>query len=148
VAEEQRTNRGENELTAGEVGWLLGALLTLACLSWVVPVSVVLMRSGHLPRLGVVRAAGAAIRLVADGLWSDPGRAYPTDVRDLMPAGLVWWAFAGPVLVMTVVLGHLCWRRLEPAISKEMLGRRRAAAGVRTSSGRPRPARPTRDTRA
>jgi type IV secretion system protein VirD4 len=124
VAEEHRTNRADNELTAGEVGWLLGGLLTLACLSWVVPVSVVLMRSGHLPRLGVVSAAGAAIRLVADGLWSDPCRAYPTEVRDLMPAGLVWWAFAGPVLVITVVLGRVCWRRLEPAISKEMLGRR------------------------
>jgi type IV secretion system protein VirD4 len=124
AAEDRRRPHSNNELSGAEMSWLLAALIAVSGLAWVVPASVALVASGKLPHLAVPRAVIAAGRIAGDGLWSEPRDAYPATVRGVMPAGVTWWAYALPTLALAAVLLDVGWRRLEPAISREVLGRR------------------------
>src|SRR4051794_22945135 len=124
VADDRRGKHSDHELSGAEIGWLLAALIAVGGFAWVVPTSVALLASGEVPHLAVPRAVIAVGRIVGDGLWSEPRSAYPAGVRALMPAGAVWWAFALPAFALAAVLLDAGWRRLEPAISREVLGRR------------------------
>jgi type IV secretion system protein VirD4 len=116
--------RAHHELSGAELGWLLAGLVVASGLAWFVPAAVVLLSSGELPHLGVIRAVTAAGRLAAEGLWSDPRAAYPDAVRHVMPAGRAWWAFALPVIALATAALGMAWRRLDSVVSREVLGRR------------------------
>jgi type IV secretion system protein VirD4 len=119
--DDQRADQG---FSGVELGWLLAGVVTMSCLAWIVPAAVVLLAAGELPHLGAVRAVAAVGRIAGEGLWSDPRGAYPEEVRHLMPAGRAWWISALPVLALATVALGAAWRRLDSAVSKEVLGRR------------------------
>jgi type IV secretion system protein VirD4 len=111
-------------LTPGEVAWILGVAACLAFVAWVVPVVVVLVHSGRIPSLGLIRAVAAGVRLIGGGHTADPARAYPRDVRHLMPEAATWWTVALGTTVLLIAAVGYTWRRVEPAIARDVLGRR------------------------
>jgi type IV secretion system protein VirD4 len=114
----------DDALTPGEVAWILGVVACVAAFAWLVPVVVVLIHSGRVPPLGLIHAVVAAARLIGGGHASDPAGAYPRGVRVLMPGAGDWWTTALATTALLIVAVGYAWRRLDPAIAREVLGRR------------------------
>jgi hypothetical protein len=106
------------------IGALVVTALALAAFAWSIPASVVAVSEGEALRCAPGRAVTGTLRLVADGRWSDPASAYPARAREQMPAASTWWAIAAGLTALLAVVGVAAWRRLEPQIARDRLGRR------------------------
>lgn len=106
---------------------VLGAIATgcvLLVVAWVVPAVVVAVWKSQTPRCSPAAAIAGSVRVVSDGRWSNPASAYPPRVRAQMPDARRWWITTGAFALLLVGAGGVVWRRLEPQISRERLGRR------------------------
>ena len=81
------------------------------------------LRPRCLPRRPGELIAGT-VRLAAQQRWADPASAYSAPAARQMPEADLWWLSAGGALLALLAIAGLTWRRLEPAMARERLGRR------------------------
>lgn len=130
---------GEHDLLA-----IFAVALVLAAVALVLPVAATLVGGGRLPNAPAGKLAAGTIQLVIDGRWRDPASAYPPHVRAQMPEAATWWLVAGGTLLTILAIGAVAFRRLEPVLARERLGRRPHDP----RGSRPRPWALPRDLRA
>lgn len=93
-------------------------------LAWLTPTAVTWAYDGTTGSLSVAEAIVGTLRVVADGAWADPARAYPAASRTHMPAALGWWICAAWILATVALMCTGAWKVLEPAAAQSRLGRR------------------------
>lgn len=132
------------------LGWILAAAVIGTCLAWCGAVAVCLAYSGRTPRLGLVTALLASLRVLSGNHLHDPAAAYPVKVAALMPGAVGWWVSAGGFAVAAGSVVAAVLLRVEPQVARERLGRRpydwRGARPRAWGRGRDL-ARPSRESR-
>ncbi len=103
---------------------LLVAAATLVLIAFVMPAAATLAGSGRLPASRPGELIAGTIRLAAEQRFVDPASAYDTSTARQMPEAELWWLAAGGALLGLLAITGLTWRRLEPAMARERLGRR------------------------
>ena len=115
------------EREAEETRLAVGALVTAAVLllvAWAIPAVVVAVWQSQSLRCPPGKAIVGSVRIVSEARWSDPASAYPAAARAQMPDARRWWITTASFAALLVFVGGAGWRRLEPQISRERLGRR------------------------
>jgi hypothetical protein len=103
---------------------VLGVGLGVAGLGWLIPQAVVVVASGEVLACAVPRAVIGTLRIVSEGRWNDPASGFPGPVREQMPGPVWWWAIAGAVFALAVLIVLAVVRKVEPEVARERLGRR------------------------
>jgi len=107
-----------------ELGPLVLIAVALAALAWLLPAAVVFLTSGETLRCSPGEAVAGTVHLIGEGRWSDPASAYPPTAQTQMPGATAWWIAAlAFLLTLGVAVGGV-WRRLEPQVARDRLGRR------------------------
>jgi type IV secretion system protein VirD4 len=137
------SDRAQDDRNDIDVAGMAAAAAALAAIAWLLPVAPSFLYSGHWPHLNVVEAITGSLRLVGDARWADPASAYPPDARPTMPGAAGWWMATGWLLLTLGFTATGVWRRFEPLVARERLGRRR----YDPHGARPRPWARPRDLR-
>jgi len=82
------------------------------------------LHDGALPRLSLAESFVGFVRIVADGLWDDPARAFPARARDVMPNAAGWWAAMTWTSAVVGAFAVGVWRRVDAYVAQSTLGRR------------------------
>lgn len=106
------------------VGTMLGSAAVLAAVLWLIPHVVCLAYSARWPDLTLLEAITGTARIATDSQWAEPALAYPARARAVMPGATGWWAATAWLLVTAGCAAVGTWRRLEPVLARERLGRR------------------------
>ena len=106
------------------IGALLLTAAALAAFGWTLPTVIVVVSEGEGLRCSPGQAVAGTLRLLAEGRWSDPASAYPAGAREQMPEAGGWWTIASALIALLATAGVVAWRRLEPQVARERLGRR------------------------
>jgi type IV secretion system protein VirD4 len=109
---------------AAPVGAMLAAAAVVAALAWATPAVVVAVWESQTPRCSPTKAIIGSFRIVSEGRWSDPASAYPARVRAQMPDARRWWITTAAFGGLLFALAGGAWRRLDPQVARERLGRR------------------------
>ncbi len=118
------TKEREEQQLAREAVIVLAAVLALAVLAWIVPAVVVAVSTRESLDCSPVRAIVGTLRVLGDGRWDDPESAYPAGVREQMPNAGLWWSIVGASLLLLAIGFVMAWRRVEPQVARDHLGRR------------------------
>lgn len=103
---------------------IAGALAIAFLLLCAPPVAASWLFSGQASHLNVVELVAGSLRVAVDSQWSEPAHAFSPTVQSQMPGALGWWTAFGWTLAIIVSLILLWWRRLEPQLAENRLGRR------------------------
>ena len=109
---------------APELGGIVAAAMGIVVSAWLIPVAVVAVAAGEMIRCSVPGAAIGTLRVLGQGSWTDPADAYPAAAAAQMPDAGAWWLIAVGFVVLIGALGAMGWRRLEPEVARERIGRR------------------------
>ncbi len=115
------SDRDENPVPLGAI---VATALVLATLAWATPAVVVAVWESRTPRCSPAKAVVGTVRIVSEGRWADPRSAYPARVRAQMPDARRWWITAGVFGAMLLAAAAVVWRRVEPQVARDRLGRR------------------------
>jgi type IV secretion system protein VirD4 len=113
--------RDENPVALGAIA---ATALVLAALAWATPAVVVAVWESQTPRCSAARAVVGTVRIISEGRWSDPRSAYPARVRAQMPDARRWWITVGVFAAIVLATAAVVWRRVEPQVARDRLGRR------------------------
>lgn len=119
-----RDARSRDELDPANVVGIAAAVAVILALAWLIPAGVVALSARESLACSPGRAVAGTVRVVSDGRWGDPASAYPRRVRAQMPGAAVWWLLAGGMLGGGAAVAVAVWRRLEPQVARDRLGRR------------------------
>ena len=127
------TPTSDHDEDAPELALVVAALAGLAGAIWLGINAITLLTDGAV--VSAEATATGVARLLREGSFDDPARAFSPDVARHMPAAHGWWltAIASLIAIGATSLG--AWRRIDIARSRAILGRR--PYDVRGS--RPRP---------
>ena len=103
---------------------LLAVAAALTLIALLMPTTATLAGSGTLPAARPGELIAGTVRLAAQQRWADPASAYSAQAARQMPEADVWWLAAGGAVLAILATAGLTWRRLEPAMARERLGRR------------------------
>ena len=106
------------------VGPLVAAGLGVVLLAWLIPALVVAASVRELPNAQVGETVAGTLRVIGEGRWRDPQSAYPPGLRAQMPGTTSWWLLSGGAVAMLGVVFGTLWRRVEPQVARDRLGRR------------------------
>jgi type IV secretion system protein VirD4 len=118
-----KANR-EQQQRDGDVAIVAAAAVGLALIAWMIPTVVVAVSAREAPDCSPVRAIAGTLKILGEGRWSEPASAYPARVREQMPEAAVWWGIAGGCVLLVSTAAVAAWRRLEPQVARDRLGRR------------------------
>ncbi|HEX8084546.1 MAG TPA: type IV secretory system conjugative DNA transfer family protein [Solirubrobacteraceae bacterium] len=113
--------RDENPVALSAIA---ATALVLAALAWATPAVVVAVWESQTPRCSAARAVVGTVRIISEGRWSDPRSAYPARVRAQMPDARRWWITVGVFAAIVLATAVVVWRRVEPQVARDRLGRR------------------------
>ena len=106
------------------VGWMFLGVVCVAVICWIVPVTVVVLHVGAVPKLGLFAAVRSAGNLFAGDHWQDPASAYPPHIRGQMPTPIAWWGAVAWLVAVLASITVAAVRGLEPLVARWRLGRR------------------------
>ena len=107
-----------------ELGPIACAAVALAASAWLIPAVVVAVASAEMLRCSAGRAVVGTLRVFGQGRWGDPASAYPAEAAAQMPGAAVWWTVAAAFVAIVGGAAALAWRRFEPEVARERIGRR------------------------
>lgn len=114
----------DRESPVDGVGAMLASAAVLAAVLWLIPNVVCLAYSARWPNLTLLEAITGTARIATDSQWAEPALAYPARARAVMPGATGWWAATAWLLVAAGCAAVGTWRRVEPLVARERLGRR------------------------
>lgn len=121
---DNRRNDDHNEQQIEGLGLMVAAAAGIAIIAWCVPAFAALWHSREVLDLGLFSAIRAGVRLLGDGMWSDPAAAYPEPARSQLPGPVGWWLSTAALVAFLAAVAYWTVRRIEPAVATERLGRR------------------------
>ena len=112
------------QLDAADLLPLLAVAAALALIALLMPTAATVAGSGTVPASRPGELIAGTVRLAAQQRWADPASAYSAAAARQMPEAGLWWLSAGGAMLALLAIAGLTWRRLEPAMARERLGRR------------------------
>ena len=112
------------QLDAADMLPLLAVAAALTLIALFMPTAATIAGSGALPAAPPGELVAGTVRLATQQRWADPASAYSAAAARQMPEANLWWLSAGGALLALLAIAGLTWRRLEPAMARERLGRR------------------------
>lgn len=139
----KRTNDNNNRDEIDGLGWIAAGVAGATAVAWTIPAAAALWHSHHLIHLGPFSALASGLKLLGNGMWSDPAAAYPHPARSQLPGPVGWWMTTATLLALLAWAGWWLFVCIEPQIAAERLGRR----SYDWRGSRPRPWARHRDLR-
>lgn len=114
--------RDEDPWLTVEVAAVLVLVVSTTALT---PFAAAVLHSGRPPAMSLADGLVGLGRVVAERRWGDPASAFPSEVRESMPAAPGWWAAAAWIAAVAGSLATATWRRVDAYLSRAVVGRRR-----------------------